>query len=239
MDSIYAIGDIHGCSDLLRDRLDAIRAHAAGHGIVRPRLVLLGDYGDRGPDTKGVLDILTGPEASGFDLVPLLGNHDAALTAILRGGEPSAEWLHEEGGRATMDSYGPCLRSRNLRIAAKKFRAAVPAAHKSFLADLLLSWRWGRWFFSHAGIDPRRALDEQSYDALVYGHREWLPCMRTSAEPTLIERFGTVVVHGHWTEPDRRPAVHGHRVGLDTGAGLAYGRLTAAAFHEDRAEVLS
>ncbi|CUW41863.1 putative pphB serine/threonine protein phosphatase or Metallo-dependent phosphatases (plasmid) [Magnetospirillum sp. XM-1] len=239
MDSIiYALGDIHGCSDLLRERLHAIHAHAAGHGIFRPRLVLLGDYGDRGPDTKGVLDILTGPESSCFDLVPLLGNHDAALIAILRGGDPSADWLHEEGGHATMDSYGPCLRSRNLRIAARKLREAVPAAHRVFLSDLHLSWRCGRWFFCHAGIDPALPLDEQSHSALVYGHPGWIACMRSAAGEECRPAADASIVHGHWTERNRRPAIHEHRVGLDTGAGFAYGRLTAAAFHEDRVEIL-
>jgi len=111
---IYAIGDIHGALDPLRRLLDTIATDAAGLGISKPRVVFLGDYVDRGPDSKGVLDLLSSPELSErFDPVFLLGNHDLCLLAILRdAGEGGAAWRVtvvqwlEVGGTKTLESYG-------------------------------------------------------------------------------------------------------------------------------------
>jgi serine/threonine protein phosphatase 1 len=233
---IYAIGDIHGCLDQLLRLLDLVAGDAAARGVARPRVVFLGDYIDRGPDSKGVLDLLSsGSLGARFEPVYLLGNHDMALMSILRGGDPSADWIEEEGGWATMQSYGD-FRARGPKQAAKRFRAAVPEAHKAFLADLEISWRADGLFFSHAGYSPRFALDEQPYGALVYGDPAMLSDGRPKGAEEARARLGARVVHGHWR--DREAVVLAHRVCVDTGAGYATGRLSAAAIDVDDVRVL-
>jgi serine/threonine protein phosphatase 1 len=239
--TIYAVGDIHGMADLLRDRLAAVRRHADKLGIPNPKTVFLGDYVDRGPDTKGVLDLLSGqipgegPEALGLDPVFLLGNHDLALLNILRGADASASWMEDEGGWRTMASYGD-FRARRPSLSIKRFRAAVPEAHRRFLGDLEVSWRCGGLFFSHAGIGPDTPLESQPFAALVYGDPHLFRHDHPHLAPTLRERLGAVCVHGHWNE--RQVALWPHRVGIDTGAGYAAGRLTVVALENDAVEVL-
>ncbi|WP_082914932.1 metallophosphoesterase [Paramagnetospirillum marisnigri] len=105
VDGIYAIGDIHGCSAQLDALLQQILMHAASAGIDHPKVVCLGDYIDRGPDSKGVLDILTGPKMAMFDPVFLLGNHDLVLVGVCEGGIPSWDWVSEHGGQKCMDRH--------------------------------------------------------------------------------------------------------------------------------------
>ena len=113
-----AIGDIHGCSAALDALLDAIRP--------RPEdtIVTLGDYIDRGPDSRGVLDRLI-DLGRRCRLVPLLGNHDQMLLDVRAGSYP-IYWLLDMGGTATLDSYGP---GRDL--------ALIPEEHYEFLEGCL------------------------------------------------------------------------------------------------------
>jgi serine/threonine protein phosphatase 1 len=222
---IYAVGDIHGCLDPLRRLLDVIAADAGERGLARPRVVFLGDYVDRGPDSKGVLDLLTGGEVEQrFDPVFLLGNHDLALRNILQGSSPSVEWMEEQGGWQTLRSYGD-FRARRPDLSAKRFRAAVPEAHRRFLDGLVPSWRDGDVLFSHAGFSPDFPADAQPFGALVCGDPRMLGRDKDAEE--LRRRLGVRVVHGHWTT--REVLVLPHRVSVDTGAGYASGKLSAVA----------
>jgi len=233
---IYALGDIHGMADALRDRLAAVRRHADGLGLRRPKTVFLGDYVDRGLDTKGVLDLLSGqvvgdgPGALNLDPVFLLGNHDLAFLNIVRGAAASTAWVEDEGGWQAMASYGD-FRARRPELALQRFRAAVPEAHRLFLDRLELSWRCGTLFFSHAGVDPDKPLDSQPFGALVYGDRDLFEHDHEALASKLRARLGAVCVHGHWS--GRQIAAWPHRIGLDTGSGFACGRLTAAAIYPD------
>ena len=222
---IYAIGDIHGHPDALKRIIDRILDDAGEHGIARPKTVFLGDYVDRGPDSKGVLDLLSSGDLDEV-LAPvyLLGNHEVALLQVLRGSNPE-QWC-DEGGFKTMQSY---LRWRGHLLDPSWHRAFVdtfPKRHMDFLAGLSASHRCGPWLFSHAGVNPHKPLSEQRTGDYVYGHwpfREW---------PKPLEG-GIRVVHGHWRERGDRVAVLPHRIGVDTGCGFSDGHLSAVALNDD------
>lgn len=222
---IYAIGDIHGHLDALQRIIDRVRADAGANGIERPKTVFLGDYVDRGPDSKGVLDLLSSPEIKrSLDPVFLMGNHDRAMLAVLRGSNPEA-WF-DEGGFKTMQSY---VRWHGHLLDPSWHRSFIdtfPSNHTNFLTRLPTSHHFGPWLFSHAGIDPHRPLAEQPTATLIYGHRDFRDWPQPFAD-------GVRVVHGHWRERGDRVAVLPHRIGVDTGCGFTGGHLSAVALDDD------
>ena len=102
---VYAIGDIHGCLELLHELRQKIVADAASRPIQHNTVVYLGDYIDRGRNSKGVLDLLIREPLEGFESVHLMGNHEAFMRNFLRDGGYPMNWLWN-GGDATLDSYG-------------------------------------------------------------------------------------------------------------------------------------
>jgi diadenosine tetraphosphatase ApaH/serine/threonine PP2A family protein phosphatase len=216
---LYAVGDIHGRLDLLdamlgRSEVDASKSHA-----VRRILVFLGDYVDRGPDSKGVIDRLIDGLPDGFETRFLKGNHEAILLNFLDDAWSLDNWLLN-GGDATMRSYGVDTdRLARSRAAAKEWREALrealPDAHLRFLRDLQLSVSFGDYLFVHAGVKPGVALEAQSEADLIWIRGPFLE----HAEP-----FGKIVVHGH--TPGKVPVMRSNRIGIDTGAVFT-GTLTA------------
>ncbi|MGC2856361.1 metallophosphoesterase [Novispirillum sp. DQ9] len=223
---VYAIGDIHGRSDLLADLHNRIRADAsmAVKGT-RCVVVYLGDYVDRGPDTPGVIDMLLSSPLPGFRQVFLRGNHEAQFLEFLEhDGKGGAEWLRL-GGDATLHSYRapwPTGGGDRLAALAEGLSRAVPPAHKAFLHGLRNFVTIGDFFFVHAGVDPLRPLDDQEPRDLLWIRRRFLDWQ---------ESFGKIVVHGHSTS--RKPEVRGNRIGIDTGAYLS-GTLTALVLEDGR-----
>jgi serine/threonine protein phosphatase 1 len=238
MTTLYAIGDIHGVPAALLDRLAAIHRHAEMSGIRHPPVIFLGDYIDRGPDSKGVLDILTGPEMDRITPTFLAGNHDLELTFICEGGLPDWEWVNRYGGQACLDSYG-FAETRNWATAIKGFRKLIPASHKRFLAELKAHTfhREGNWFFSHAGINPSRSLDQQDASSLLRGDSMLMEYDHEELGQQLRDRLGARLMHGHFVETSGIQSWP-HRVGIDTGCGYRNGRLTAVAINGDDVEVL-
>jgi serine/threonine protein phosphatase 1 len=213
---VYAIGDIHGRRDLLDALLDQIEKDCLGtpQTII---LVFLGDYVDRGPDSKGVIDrLLTLPAR--FEKKVLRGNHDQALLDFLADAAAYESWC-DFGADETLISYGVRPpRNHSLSTfgdARDRFAAALPADHLHFLQTLPLSWEFGDYFFAHAGVRPGAPLNEQKEDDLLWIREEFLNSS---------EDFGKVVVHGH--TPTDSPVKRTNRIGVDTGAYLT-GRLTA------------
>ncbi len=228
---IYAIGDVHGRSDLLSALLDRIVAHSATlPDGVRRRLVFLGDYVDRGPDSRGVLDLLCRPPPPGFERVCLRGNHEDFLLDFLHKPTDSMLWL-VNGGKETLQSYGiaeeaiPALRRSDLAAA---FAALLPPAHRRFLEGLDLVHASGDYLFVHAGIDPDLPLHRQGPETLLWIREPFLSSKETFG--------GRVVVHGHTVSAE--PQVRPHRIGIDTGA-YASGRLTALVVFGQRREFLT
>lgn len=214
---LYAIGDVHGRLDLL-ERMHA--AIAAEIGRDRPddwRIIHLGDYVDRGPGSRQVLDLLAAANADDPRVIALLGNHDEGFLDFLA--DPANDRLFVGyGGFETAASYGivlDTLTPQTLRNSHRALAAAVPAGHTAFLRALPRACAFGDFFFCHAGVRPGVRLDAQDPYDLIWIRGEFLH------HPGL---FDKVVVHGH--TPADEPEVRPNRVNVDTRA-FSSGRLTA------------
>jgi serine/threonine protein phosphatase 1 len=226
---LYVIGDIHGRADLLDSVIERIRLDLAARPTSDALTVTLGDYVDRGPDSRRVLDRLS-RNPFPTDYLALKGNHEELMTAFLD--DPSiADHWRRCGGLETLHSYGVpvnfLMRGRDYEIAAEAFRQALPVSHRGFLASLRMSLTIGRYFLCHAGIRPGVPLQRQSEEDLLW-IRE--PFLESTAN------FGKIVVHGH--TPAEQPEVLPNRINLDTGAYMT-GRLTCAALEGERVRFLS
>ena len=226
---VYAIGDIHGRSDLLRRLHAMILADTApdspDSGELRKVVVYVGDYVDRGPAGAGVIDILINQPLEGFESHPLKGNHEDMMIRFLESGEGGDMWLFN-GGRDTLQSYGIEFSDMSLYLSepealAPVFRDAVPPSHRAFLDGLAIHHREGDYLFVHAGMRPGVALEDQSEQDLI-----WIRDEFTGSDAD----FGAIVVHGHSirAEPEIRP----NRIGIDTGAWRS-NRLTALVLEGD------
>jgi serine/threonine protein phosphatase 1 len=218
--AIYAIGDIHGRLDLLTDLLAQVAADARRHPADQHReLVFLGDYIDRGTQSRGVIDALLDLGWPEFTPTFLMGNHEEAMLEFLDGHADGVGWL-TYGGLETLISYGIALRklptdAESAAELREALRAAVPPRHIDFLRGCVLSHVEGDYVFVHAGVRPGRTLEQQNRRDLLWIREEFLRA--PSALP------GKVVVHGH-TICDS-PQDLGHRIDIDTGAFVS-GRLT-------------
>ena len=222
---LYAVGDIHGRSDLLATLLRAIEADAAASEAEKRTLVFLGDYVDRGPDTRGVIEMLISGLPHGFEAHFLTGNHEALLLGFLDDPSSLDAWLLNDGD-VTMASYGvdvDALYRARARAGEWRgaFAASLPEAHLSFFRDLKLSVAHGDYLFVHAGIKPGVPLAAQTEDDLVWIRRPFLDWNHP------FEKF---VVHGH--TPAHEPVTRANRICVDTGACFT-GRLTALRLEGD------
>jgi len=229
---IYAIGDIHGHLDKLRAAHERVAADRAACGDTAAQVVHIGDLVDRGPDSRGVIEHLLAGLARGAPWVVLKGNHDRMFECFLRGEtDPGLRadytWLHERiGGVETLASYGveadPWQRPDRIRAEAQ---AAVPEAHRAFLAGLPTMHEAGEALFVHAGIRPGVKLAKQKETDLL-----WI------RDPFLLDSrdHGPLVVHGH--SPVEAATHYGNRINIDSGA--AYGGPLSAIVLEGRAAFL-
>ena len=228
-DRLYVIGDIHGRSDLLDRMIGEISRDLDANPVAESLTVTLGDYVDRGPDSRGVLDrLVRNPFPTRF--VALKGNHEALFERFLR--EPSiADHWRRLGGLETLQSYGVAvgqvMMGKKYREAAEALQAAVPPAHFEFLGSLKTCLTVGQYFLCHAGVRPGLSLERQSEDDLL-----WIrgPFLDSNAD------FGKIVVHGH--TPSEMPQVLPNRINIDTGAFMT-GRLTCVVLERDRVRFIS
>lgn len=225
----YAIGDIHGYIDELRRAHRLIAEDRARTGDQDAPVVHLGDLVDRGPDTAGVIDLLSEGIAAAEPWVVLKGNHDRMFAGFMEdparrdpGLSDRYTWLAPAlGGLDTLASYGVGTEGREVAQIQADALHRVPEAHQEFLAGLPTSYRRGDLMFVHAGVRPGVPLDAQAEDDLVWIRSPFLEDTRN---------HGALIVHGH-TALDAATH-HGNRVNLDTGAG--YGRPITAAVFEGR-----
>lgn len=196
---LLALGDIHGCIRPLEALLDALQLTPAD------TLVALGDFVNRGPATRQVLDTLVALQAQ-TRLVPILGNHEEEMLAARHDRSALARWL-AMGGEATLASYS-----------AEAQLADIPADHWRLIESALEWWECENFFFTHANYAPELPLDQQSAVEL-----RWLSIGERTPQPHC---SGKTAIVGH------TPNLAGHVVDfgflrcLDTGCGLG-GRLTA------------
>lgn len=215
----YAIGDIHGHLALLHTVHGWIQADRARVGDAEAPVVHLGDLVDRGPDAPGVIEFLMRGQMAGQNWVVLKGNHDRMFGLFLD--DPLAQdpglrsqysYLHPAiGGAATLTGYG--VRNagdRPLRPAHAEAVAAVPKAHRDFLAGLPTTFQRDRALFVHAGIRPGVPLENQTETDLLWIRAPFLDHL--APHPWL-------VVHGHTAIEE--PRHYGNRINIDSRA--AYG----------------
>ena len=215
---VYAIGDIHGEPGPLSELMAAVRRDASHTEAERRVLVFLGDYVDRGLQSREVIEFLLGDPAPGFETVFLKGNHEAWVLAFLDDAGVGRQWLGA-GGQGTLLSYGVGLPPgpRNaacLESLRESFARAFPDAHRAFLNGLGTLHVEGDYAFAHAGVRPGTALEEQREEDLLWGPDGFMDDRND---------YGKIVVHGHAFAPE--PVVARNRIGIDTGA-YATGRLT-------------
>jgi serine/threonine protein phosphatase 1 len=202
----FAIGDVHGClgklDDLMRRCTDQ-----------RPyRYVMLGDYIDRGPDSRLVINRLrTLCTQRPGGIVCLMGNHEDMLLAALEEPTEIGSWI-DNGGDATLESYGVDAPDE------------LPDADIEWIRNLPLCHDDGLRFFVHAGIDPAVALDRQDRMTTLWTRKRYPETLNP----------GRLVVHGHTPVHADQPELHPYRLNLDTGAVYG-GPLSAAVFTATRA----
>jgi serine/threonine protein phosphatase 1 len=206
----YAIADLHGRLDILEAALAAIEAEADEPGTI----VFLGDYVDRGPNSKGIIDRLMAGPPEGWTWICLQGNHEAMMVACVRG-KAIMDWWIGNGGGWTLLSYG-------LDGKAPIDASVVPAEHLEWLDDLPLMFVDEHRVFVHAGVDPEATLEEQHPEVL-----QW-KIYRLGDERGHRDRH---VVHGHEQFPDG-PILLAGRSDLDTFAWRT-GRIVVGVFDND------
>lgn len=224
---VYAVGDIHGCAGLLDKLMDIIAEDAAEAEAAR--IVFLGDYVDRGPDSKGVIDRLLEIQESRPDTVFLKGNHEALLLDFLSDPEDMFHWL-DWGGEETLHSYGlEDILARAPEELGAEFAKALPAEHENFLKSLPLTHIEGDYLFVHAGLRPGVALEDQDEEDMLWIRKRFQNAVRSERPPYTI-------IHGH--QPVKAPVDKGWRVDVDTGACWS-GKLTAVVLENKSRRFLS
>jgi serine/threonine protein phosphatase 1 len=221
--TIYAIGDIHGRSDCLAkahrqiDR-DVVEGGRGGRTVE----VYLGDYFDRGPDSRGVIDQLLKRSAIRPTIL-LRGNHESIMESFLRGRIPFEDW-RQLGGLETILSYGVDARALLARagtIQPRDLAEKLPVSHMRFFSTLRYFQLFEPYCFVHAGLRPGVLLAEQSAKDLVWIRDEFL---------NFSGSFGHIVIHGH--TPVNEIELLSNRVNIDTGA-YATNRLSVIRIDED------
>lgn len=209
---VWAVGDVHGRLDLLKPLVETIMTDAAASAAERKVVIFLGDYIDRGPDSRGVVRYLAGLSANtDIEWRFLMGNHEKTLLNFLDDPSVGPRWC-DYGGQATIRSYG--LRIPDLKHKPEVWaHLAADLRHKlseremRFFAEQELSITVGDYFFAHAGARPGQSLDQQSAEDLIWIRGSFLD---SEAE------FDQIIVHGH--TPSAEVHVDHRRVGIDTRA---------------------
>ncbi|RJR45760.1 MAG: serine/threonine protein phosphatase [Deltaproteobacteria bacterium] len=191
---IYAIGDIHGCLDQLEQLLDEVQPDLE-NGL----LLFVGDYIDRGPESRGVVDyiIRLREKYPRERIICLKGNHEAMFLDFLEGRERELFLLN--GGMSTLrDYWGDNWDLKEL---------VLPPEHEQFYDELLPYYETPDYIFVHGGLKPAVPLSEQLEEDLLWIRGEFIASQ---------EDFGRLVIFGH--TPFKRPLVMPNKIGIDTGA---------------------
>jgi serine/threonine protein phosphatase 1 len=222
---VYVFGDVHGRADLFARLEGMIRADLKQSPASHVTIIGLGDYIDRGPDSRAVVDraIALGRE---FDAVFIRGNHEAIFEGFLANPAIEGENWVSQGGFECLLSFGVQVRwnarTDELVRARNDLAARLSPDHLLFLQSLRLSHQIGDYFFAHAGARPGTPLDRQEARDLLWIRRGF----SDRDEP-----FEKIVVHGH--TPVQHPYLGRYRINLDTGA-YATGRLTCMVLEAER-----
>jgi serine/threonine protein phosphatase 1 len=194
MNKKYVIGDIHGCSETLKALLNKLVPFHDDDTII-----FIGDYIDRGPDSKGVVDIILDLRKRHKRTITLMGNHELMFMNALKGVD--VEEFLQIGGEETFKSYGIPLDS------LQDIHTRIPIEHHVFFQELLLYWEDQENIYVHAGLKPGMHLTQQPMDWLLWARDEFID---------LTYDFGKKVIYGH--TPFDKPKTDVNKIGIDTGA---------------------
>ena len=221
---IYCIGDIHGRVDLLQQLHAAVAKDAADHMGSR-KVIYLGDFIDRGEESRAVIDFLLNKPLQGFEAIYLRGNHEQTMLDFLQRAETSQGWL-AYGGAATLVSYGvkvakiPARKEDYIGL-QQELATRLPEAHLEFLQNTRLSYSCGSYYFVHAGVRPGTALNQQVPKDQLWIREPFLSCRK---------HYEQIIVHGHTICEE--PQIRHNRIGIDTGAYMG-GKLTALVLEQN------
>lgn len=212
---VFAIGDIHGCRDLLQNMHKKI-LESSQNVEGKKLLIYLGDYIDRGPDIKGTVQTLIDFQPENFTKVFLLGNHEQMLLDFMAGKKNSLYIWLGNGGLETLKSYGSDMNSyidnsmelKGEELIRKQFTRLLPFSHKNFFNQLQLNYEWGNYFFVHAGINPDFSLDKQEKETMLWTREQRFFDFKMT--------YHKIIVHGH--TPKEKVEKLTCRINLDTGA---------------------
>ncbi|MCL4502902.1 MAG: serine/threonine protein phosphatase [Deltaproteobacteria bacterium] len=208
--NIYAIGDIHGNLDLLERLMDKLQPD-----LTREQLLFMGDYIDRGPRPKGVVDYVLRLRnlAPPGQVICLKGNHEAMFLNFMQGRDVEL-FLFNGGIKTLKDYWGEDWEEQE--------KLVVPPGHRRFFEELRLYYETEAYIFVHGGIKPGVPMAEQREEDLLWIRGDFIASM---------EDFGKKVIFGH--TPFRQPLLMPNKIGIDTGA--AYGnRLTCLKLPEEK-----
>lgn len=216
----FVIGDIHGMGEALTSILTAIDDYLRDVPHEDYKIIFLGDYIDRGPDSKNVVETIRQLQLTAPDkIITLKGNHELMYLEALNGGYSDKELFRYNGGDATLKSYGV------------ESEADIPFTHKQFFRETRYSYQDDLRYFVHAGIKPRLPLDMQTNHDRVWIREEFL------ASPGPFPKY---IVHGH--TPRKWDNYHDMtskiRLNLDFGAVYG-GYLVCAVFNDTEVEPIN
>ncbi|MCW5732981.1 MAG: metallophosphoesterase [Enhydrobacter sp.] len=250
-ETVFAIGDVHGCADELASLLDVVRELACQSDRPR-RLVYLGDMVDRGPDSLGVLRLWAeGAAACGVDRVDrIIGNHEILMLLAMSGGRRGAKaasmWLAERtGGSKALEEMRAAVRDP---LAPPSYELAIAALGRQVLDRLLTQrshLRLGNVVFVHGGLDGRTPQATFLAPPWTAGTAARWACITTGFLDWEGGFGGTLVVHGHTPPHKHRPLTQMEdphlflhdRLGLDGGSAIT-GIVTGAEIRDGRYRIL-
>jgi len=216
---IYAVGDVHGCATRLADLHRQIAADLAARPIAQARLIHLGDYIDRGPESAQVIALLAdGPPIRNLETINLTGNHEQMmLTALATQDADDIDLWLANGGEESLESW-----QIDPATPPESWPNTIARGHLAWMRELPLTHQAGGYLFVHAGIRPGVPLEAQDRHDLLWIREPFL---------TSDDDLGVVVVHGHTPVP--APLMRLNRIDIDTGAYLG-GELTCAVLEAGR-----
>ena len=191
-EKIFVIGDIHGCLDMLKGLIDKIEWDPAND-----RLIFIGDYIDRGEDSKSVVDFILQLKESSSLIQCLIGNHEQMFLDYLSGVDSQSSLLN--GGLSTLKSYEEVRRSQDDPL--------IPSSHLDFFSSLLSMIELEQYYIVHAGFQPNIRIEDQDLNDMIWIREEFIYSNYD---------FGKVVIFGH--TPLNSPLIMKNKIGIDTGA---------------------
>ena len=191
-EKIFVIGDVHGCLEMLQRLIDKIEWNPASD-----RLIFIGDYIDRGENSKGVIDFILKLKEDSTFIQCLIGNHEQMFIDYLSGVDSQSSLLN--GGLTTLRSYEGIRRGKDDPL--------IPPSHLDFFSSLLTMIELEHYYIVHAGFQPHIEIEDQSLNDMIWIREEFIYSDYD---------FGKLVIFGH--TPFNSPLIMKNKIGIDTGA---------------------